>query len=232
MTGLSALYGFQEATMSGTESGAGLRNAQMYDFVESYAIEDEITEVARQVAAEYGLTSISAGTGGALCMLAAARAARAVVEIGTGTGVSGLWLLRGLRTDGVLTTIDVEAEHQRIAKRVFAEAGYAPSRTRVITGRGADVLPRLADAAYDLLFLDGDRSDYLACLGEAARLLRTGGVLAINGVLVGGRVADPTARDPHTVAMREVVRAIRDDSETWKSSLLPVGDGLLCAIRC
>jgi predicted O-methyltransferase YrrM len=218
-------------TMAGTIPAAGMRSAQMYDFVESYAVEDEITEVARRVAAEYGLTPISAGTGGALCMLAAAGSAKAVVEIGTGTGVSGLWLLRGLRADGVLTTIDVEAEHQRIAKRVFAEAGYAPSRTRVITGRGADVLTRLADRAYDLLFLDGDRGDYLACIGEGVRLLRSGGVLAVNGTLVGGRVADPTARDPHTVAMREVVRALRDDDETWKSALMPVGDGLLCAVR-
>lgn len=217
--------------MAGTVEGAGLRGAQMYDFVESYPVEDEIIEVARRVAAEYGLTPISAGTGGALCTLAAAGSARAVVEIGTGTGVSGLWLLRGLRPEGVLTSIDVEAEHQRIAKRVFAEAGYAPSRTRLITGRGADVLTRLADHGYDLLFLDGDRGEYPSCVTEAERLLRSGGVLAVNGVLVGGRIADATARDPHTVTMREVVRTLRDDDRAWKSTLLPVGDGLLCAVR-
>src|SRR5215475_5239954 len=216
--------------MAGTVPGAGLRTAQMYDFVESYAVEDEIIEVARRIAAEYGLTPISAGTGSTLRMLAAVGSARAVVEIGTGTGVSGLWLLRGVRADGVLTTIDVEAEHQRIAKRLFAEAGYAPSRTRVITGRGADVLTRLADHTYDMLFLDGDRNDYALCVTEAQRLLRSGGVLAVNGALVGGRVADPTARDPHTVAMREVVRAIRDNERMWKSALMPVGDGLLCAV--
>ena len=212
-------------------SGIGPRSAQMLDFAEAYAAEDDLIDVARRVAEEFGLTPISPATGAALSLLTAAGSAKAVVEIGTGTGVSGLWLLRGLRPDGVLTTIDVEAEHQRVAKRIFLEAGYAPSRTRVIAGRGTDVLPRLSDHGYDLLFLDGDRADYLTCIDEAARLLRAGGVLAVNGALVGGRVGDPTARDPYTVAMREVVRRLRDDTKTWRSALVPVGDGLLCAAR-
>src|ERR671921_11871 len=94
-------------------------------FVEAYAAEDVVLRTARSLAAELG-----AGN------------AKAVVEIGTGTGVSGVWLLRGMRPDGVLTTIDVEAEHQRIARRIFVGAGLAPSRTRIITGRATDVLPR------------------------------------------------------------------------------------------
>ena len=57
-----------------------------------------------------------------------------IIGGGAGTGVSGGWLLRGMRRDGVLTTIDLEAEHQRIARRVFAAAGNPPSRTRIITG--------------------------------------------------------------------------------------------------
>jgi predicted O-methyltransferase YrrM len=213
-------------------SGIGPRSAQMLDFAEAYAAEDDLIDVARRVAEEFGLTPISPATGAALSLLTAAGSAKAVVEIGTGTGVSGLWLLRGLCPDGVLTTIDVEAEHQRVAKRIFLEAGYAPSRTRVIAGRGTDVLPRLSDHGYDLLFLDGDRADYLTFIDVAARLLRAGGVLAVNGALVGGRVGDPTARDPYTVAMREVVRTLRDETKTWRSALVPVGDGLLCAARC
>jgi predicted O-methyltransferase YrrM len=168
--------------------------------------------------------------GATLRLLAAAGAAKAVIEIGTGTGVSGLWLLRGMRADGILTTIDVEAEHQRMARRIFAEAGYQPSRTRIITGRALDVLPRLADGVYDLVFVDGDREEYPACVAGAARLLRPGGVLAVNGVLAGGRVADPAARDPDTVALRELLKALRE-AEEWAPALLPVGDGLLAAVR-
>lgn len=177
-----------------------------------------------------GVTAISPGTGATLRLLAATCGARAVVEIGTGTGVSGMWLLRGMRAAGVLTTIDVEAEHQRIARRVFQEAGFAPGRTRIITGRALDVLPRLADGVYDMVFVDAEPADYAAQVDAARRLLRPGGVLALHGALAGGRVGDPTARDPVTVAMREIGKAVRE-SEDWIPALLPTGDGLLAAVR-
>ena len=163
-------------------------------------------------------------------MLAAAGNAKAVVEIGTGTGVSGVWLLRGMRPDGVLTTIDVENEHQRIARRIFIEAGFAPSRTRIITGRALDVLPRLADGVYDLVFVDADATEFGACTDAALRLLRPGGVLAVNGALAGGRISDPAARDSDTVTIRETVKAIRE-SEDWIPALLPSGEGLLIAVK-
>jgi predicted O-methyltransferase YrrM len=177
-----------------------------------------------------GLTPVGAGAGAALRVLAAAGNAKSVVDVGTGTGVSGLWLLRGMRSDGVLTTIDVEPEHQRVAKKLFAEAGYLPGRSRIISGRALDVLPRLADAAYDLILLDYDPAEYAACVVEAHRLLRPGGVLVVNGALAGGRVGDPAARDPETVTIREVVRALRE-SDDWLPALLPSGDGLLCAVK-
>ncbi|HEX7745527.1 MAG TPA: O-methyltransferase [Micromonosporaceae bacterium] len=192
--------------------------------------EDLVLRTARSLAGEVGVTAISPGTGATLRLLAAACGARAVVEIGTGTGVSGMWLLRGMRAAGVLTTIDVEAEHQRIARRVFQEAGFAPGRTRIITGRALDVLPRLADGVYDMVFVDAEPADYPAQVDAARRLLRPGGVLALHGALAGGRVGDPTARDPVTVAMREIGKAVRE-SEDWIPALLPTGDGLLAAVR-
>lgn len=94
-----------------------------------------------------------------LSVLAKVARAKAVVEVGTGVGVSGLWLLSGMRDDGVLTTIDVEPEHQRLAKQAFTEAGIGPSRTRLISGRAQDVLTRLADESYDLVFIDADPAD-------------------------------------------------------------------------
>ncbi|GGJ91989.1 putative O-methyltransferase [Pilimelia anulata] len=199
-------------------------------FVEAYATEDAVRQTARLLAEEVGTPAIGADIGAMLRLLAAVRGARAVVEIGTGTGASGLWLLQGMRTDGVLTTIDLEAEHQRLARRLFAEAGYAPSRTRMITGRAQDVLPRLADGAYDMVFLDADPTETVSGVSAAERLLRPGGVLAVHGVLAGGRVDDPTARDPDTVALRELLRAVRE-SDVWVPALLPLGTGLLTAVR-
>ncbi|ASW53372.1 O-methyltransferase [Plantactinospora sp. KBS50] len=185
---------------------------------------------ARNLAREVGLEAVAPGVGAALRMLAAAGNARAVVEIGTGTGVSGVWLLRGMRPDGVLTTIDVESEYQRIARRIFVEAGYPAGRTRIITGRALDVLPRLADGAYDLVFVDADVAEYAACVDAALRLLRPGGLLAVGRALAGGRIGDPAARDLATVTIREVVKAVRE-SEDWVAALLPAGDGLLTAVR-
>lgn len=173
---------------------------------------------------------VSPAAGAALRLLAAAIGARAVVEIGTGTGVSGLWLLGGMRADGVLTTIDLEAEHQRVARRAFAAAGFAPGRSRVITGRAAHVLPRLADGAYDLVFSHHDVAEYAAAVTAAARLLRTGGVLALGGAFGAGRLGDPTARDPTTIALREIAKSLRDD-DAWLPAFLPTTDGLLCAVR-
>ncbi|GAA0543197.1 O-methyltransferase [Paractinoplanes ferrugineus] len=199
-------------------------------FAEAYANEDIVLQTARSLTHELGLDSVSPAAGSVLRLLAAAGNAKAVVEIGTGTGVSGVWLLRGMRTDGVLTTIDVENEHQRIARRIFLEAGFASSRTRIITGRALDVLPRLADGVYDLVFVDADATEFTACAEAALRLLRPGGVLAINGALANGRISDPAARDVGTLTIRETVRVVRE-SEEWIPAIIPSGAGLLAAVK-
>ena len=170
------------------------------------------------------------GGGAALRFLAAVLDARSVVEIGAGTGVSGVWLLRGMADDGILTTVESEAEHMRLARQTYADAGFAASRTRTILGRALDVLPRLADGAYDLVFCDGDKREYPEYLAEAHRLLRPGGVVAMDNALWHDRVADPAQRDPETVAIRDLGKALVDD-ERFVPLLLPVGDGLLLGLR-
>ena len=200
-----------------------------WSYAEGFVAEDEVLAAARARAAEVGAVAIGSGGGAMLRFLASAIEARAVVEIGTGAGVSGLWLLRGMRADGVLTTIDIEAEHQRVAREAFAQAGIAPNRTRLITGRALDVLPRLTDGAYDLVFCDGAKSEYADYLTEAMRLLRPGGVVAFDNALWHGRVPDASARDADTVAIRELLRTVRDD-ERLVPVLLAAGDGLLAAV--
>jgi predicted O-methyltransferase YrrM len=95
---------------------------------------------------------------------------------------------------------------------------------------GLEVLPRLTDAAYDLVFVDALPVEYPRHLDEAVRLLRPGGLVVLDDVLRGGRIGDATASDPATVAVREVARQVRDD-ERLVPVLLPVGGGLLCALR-
>jgi predicted O-methyltransferase YrrM len=199
-------------------------------FTEGWLSEDETLSDARPRGRELGAMPIGSGSGAVLRFLAAAVDAKSVVEIGTGAGVSGTWLLRGMAEDGVLTTIDLEPEHQRVAKQTFAAAGFAGHRVRLISGNALEVLPRLSDAAYDVVFIDAAKSEYADYLTEAMRLLRPGGIIAIDNALWHGTVADPTSRDPDTVAIRDLLRRIQDD-ERLVPLLLPTGDGLLAAVK-
>lgn len=203
-------------------------NASSWTFADEYVVEDDALTAARARAEEIGVAPIGSGGGAALRFLAAVLDARAAVEIGTGTGVSGLWLLCGMRPDGVLTSVDVEAEHQRLARESFADGGIAQQRVRTIAGAALDVLPRLTDGHYDLVFADGDKREYGAYLSEAMRLLRPGGVVAFDNALWHDRVADPSQRDDETTAIRDVVQQVNNSDELLPC-LLPVGDGLLVA---
>jgi predicted O-methyltransferase YrrM len=191
--------------------------------------EDEALAAARSRAAEIGVPAIDAATGSVLRLLAATVGARAAVELGTGAGVSTLWLLRGLTPDGVLTSVDSDGEHQRLAKASLTDAEVPSGRVRLIQGRALEVLPRLSEASYDVVFCDAapsENSDYLAA---ALTLLRPGGIVVFAGALAGGRVAEPSARDAATVSMRELAKLVRDE-ERLTSALIPVGAGLLVGV--
>jgi predicted O-methyltransferase YrrM len=198
-------------------------------WVEEWLPEDPAIIAARARAAEVGVGTVDPATGAALRLLAATAQAKAVVELGTGAGVSSLWLLRGMRPDGVLTSVDPDTEHQRLARQSLVEAGFGTGRVRLIAGQALGVLPRLSDGVYDLVFCDALRSENTDYLAAAKRLLRPGGVVAFAGALGSGRVADPSARDPETVALRELARAVKEDEELV-AAMLPFGSGLLAAV--
>lgn len=213
-----------------TGSGPQPPSPLSWAYADEWLAESDLVAGARSRAQELGAPPVATGTGATLAVLAAALGARAVVEVGTGAGVSGAWLLAGMSPDGVLTTIDVEAEHQRVARETFHAIGIDHTRTRLITGRALEVVPRLQDGAYDLVFIDGEKTEYPALLEQAVRLLRPGGMVVFDNVLWGDRVADPAHRDAETVALREVTALVRDD-ERLIAALLPVGDGLLAAVK-
>ena len=200
------------------------------DYAESWAGEDGIRAHARAKAAEIGCVAMGPGAGAIVRTLAAAIDAKNVVEIGTGAGVSALWLLDGMHPDGVLTSVDIEAEHQLIAKDAISQAGIAANRVRLINGRADEVLDRLTESAYDIVLIAAKPLDLNANISRALTLLRTGGVLIIDRALWNDKLADPAQRDPDTVAMRSAVEAIAVGEE-FIGSLLPVGGGLLVAVK-
>ena len=157
----------------------------------AYAAEDEPLLAARANAADLGGTEpVLPEVGATLRFLACCVGARTAVEIGTGCGSSGIWLLRGMRPGSTLTSVDTEPEYQRMARKAFAAAGFAQNQSRLILGRALDVLPRLSDGAYDMVFCDADERDYPDYLAAALRLLRPGGVVAFNNALLAGPVDD------------------------------------------
>ncbi|AMU69714.1 O-methyltransferase [Mycobacteroides abscessus] len=202
----------------------------MVSHAEGAISEDDIVAAARERAVDLGAGPVTPAVGALLSVFARLSGGKAVVEVGTGAGVSGLWLLSGMREDGVLTTIDVEPEHQRSAKQAFSEASIAPSRTRLIGGRAQEVLPRLADESYDLLVIDAAPADQPDFLAGGIRLLRPGGAVVIHGASAGGRAGDPSANNPDVVGVREAARIIADDGR-FTAVLIPLGDGLLAATR-
>ncbi|MET8541849.1 O-methyltransferase [Kitasatospora sp. NPDC004799] len=197
---------------------------------DTYVGEDAVLTYARAQSARTGIRAIGPSGGACLRLLAAALDAKAVAEIGTGTGVSGVYLLRGMRPDGVLTTVDTEPVRQQLAREAYQAAGFAANRSRFIPGRALEVLPRLADGQYDLVFCDGDPAESCEYLLEALRLLRPGGMVCFEGVFQEGRLAEPDLQDPQTGAVRDLVRDVRE-SEALLPALLPVSDGLLCAVK-
>jgi predicted O-methyltransferase YrrM len=199
-------------------------------YAESFHPENDVTAAARARGHELGCVPIGPAGGATLRMLAVATGARSVVEVGTGAGVSGLYLLAGMAEDGQLVSIDVEGENQRAAREAYTEAGIAPTRYRLINGSAADVLPRMRDAAYDLVFVDADKGAYAVYYEQAVRMLRSGGVVAFDNALWHDRVADSSQHDPDTVVLRDLGRTVREDDRLI-SVMLPVGDGLLVAAK-
>ncbi len=199
--------------------------------LDDFLPEDEALIGARRHAAEVGgATPVTPLTGAVVRFVAAAIGARSVVEIGTGCGASGIWLLRGMRPGAVLTTVDVEPEHQRLARAAYLVAGFAASRYRLIGGLALDVLPRLADGAYDLVFCDADRLENGEYLTAAMRLLRPGGIVVFNGVLPGSSATERLPTDAEMTAAAELREQVRKD-ERLIPLLLPVANGLLAAAK-
>ncbi|AXV05805.1 O-methyltransferase, family 3 [Euzebya pacifica] len=190
--------------------------------------EDEPLRAARARSEESDIPAVSSEIGSVLRFMARATGARTVVEIGSGGGYSGLWFLGGMDPKGILTTIEIDSGNQSLAQQAFNEAGLT-SRVRSLLGPALLMLPKLADSAYDIVFIDAMKSEYPEYLEHAKRLLRPGGVLLADNVLWSGKVADPLVDDEDTQGLRTFNETVKDDPDL-ASILLPIDDGLMAAV--
>jgi predicted O-methyltransferase YrrM len=198
-------------------------------YAEDYANEPQAIRSARRSAVELGVESVTEATGNQLAVIAGLTRAKSIVEVGTGAGVSGLWLLSAA-SDSVLTTIDSEPEYQLAARENFKRADIAPTRVRVISGKAASVMANMAEAAYDLVFLDSDPSDLDEVLPMAIALAKPGGAIVLAHALWRDRVPNPTLREDETSAIRSAVQSF-SDNEDFLASISLVGDGLLIVVK-
>lgn len=213
-----------------TKTSIEAPSATSWALCEDHVAPSEALQQARDEATVADLTPISNGAAALLKVLTTATSATNVIEVGTVMGASALAFLEGMGTEGILTSIDAEAENQIAARRFLTAAGYRTSRFRLIAGRPLDVLPKMRDGAYDIVFINGDKLEYVEYVASALRLLRHGGLLILNDVLWHNKTADEADESDEAIIMREALEAVTA-AESYTEALVPVGNGLLVAVK-
>lgn len=171
------------------------------------------------------IMQIAPEQGAFLTLLTRAIGARRALEVGTFTGYSSLCIARGLPEDGSLLCCDVSEEWTAVARRFWEEAGVS-KRIELRLAPAADTLRGLPQEEYlDLTFIDADKTGYPTYYEESLKRTRTGGLILVDNVLWTGRVADPTADDPQTEAIRAFNDLVASDDRVDRA-MLPVADGL------
>ncbi|MBT2498908.1 class I SAM-dependent methyltransferase [Agromyces sp. ISL-38] len=200
-----------------------------WKYVDESVVETESIVKARQQSLELGIEPVSPAMGAQLAVLAAATRAESIIEVGTGVGVSGLWMLQAARR-AMLTSIDTETEYQQHARQHFADAGIAAARVRLIAGRASEVLPRMNESSYDVVFIDADGPAVIEYAEHGLRLAKPGGVVLVARALWRGRVADPARRDEAASAFRTLIGELAA-STAVATAISPAGDGLLQIVK-
>ena len=178
-----------------------------------------------------GGMQISPEQGQLMALLARLIGAKFYLEIGTFTGYSALSVVQAMPAEGRAICCDVSEEWTSVARQYWKEAGIA-ERIDLRLAPAVETLDALLAGGYegkvDLAFVDADKTGYAAYVERIARLLRPNGLLLVDNVLWGGKVADPSVTSADTIALREFNLRLKDDPR-FDISMLPVGDGLTLA---
>lgn len=192
---------------------------------------DRLRAETEEATGRWAGMQISADQGRLMQLLAELIGARRYLEVGTFTGTSALYVARALPEDGEVVACDVSEEWTDIGKLYWQEAGVA-GKVNLVLAPALETMARLIGESegesFDMIFLDGDKSEYDDYYEFALQLLRQGGLVLVDNVLWVGRVADPEINDDDTVAIRALNAKIRDDDRV-SSVLISIGDGLTVA---
>jgi predicted O-methyltransferase YrrM len=147
-----------------------------------------------------------------------------VLEIGTYTGYSAIWMARALKADATLHTIDINPELEDMARKYFAKAGVE-HQINFYIGNAMEVIPKI-DAVFDLVFIDADKTNYKNYLKLVLPKVRSGGIIIADNVLWNGKVLKEAKNDPETKAIQEFNEYVQASKEV-DNLLLPLRDGLM-----
>ncbi|MDA4111293.1 MAG: O-methyltransferase [Thaumarchaeota archaeon] len=185
-------------------------------------------------AANNGVPIVGPAEGNFLSLMAMSCQAKNILEVGTATGYSGIWLARVAKENsGKLTTIEFDPSRAKIASKSFRDAGVADA-VEIVRGDAKEEVPRLAKkypGGFDLVFIDvGDKSLYAELIEPSVRALRVGGLLVADNTLWLGLVAVPSANGIETRNLREYNKRVYADERLYPV-IVPLRDGVTVAIK-
>jgi len=211
-------------------------NDTLYDYLLTVSLrEPEVLRLLRAETARHPRAEmqIAPEQGQFMALLARLIGARRALEIGVFTGYSALWVALALPPDGQLIACEVNEAYTAVARRYWEAAGVA-DRIALRLGPALKTLEALlaegAAGTFDLVFIDADKETYDAYYERALELVRPGGLILLDNLLMGGRVADPAHREPPVEAIRRLNEKLCRDPRV-DYALLPIADGLGLARR-
>lgn len=209
---------------------------RFYEYLLSVSLrEPELLRELREETARHpqGVMQIAPDQGQLMQMLVRLLGARRTLEVGVFTGYSSLSVALALPDDGKIIACDVSEEFTAIARRYWARAGVA-HKIELRLAPALQTLDQLLSegqtSTFDFAFIDADKENYDGYYERALRLVRPGGLIAIDNVLWHGKVIDPQAQDEDTLAIRALNEKLRDDDRILLS-LLSISDGLTLALK-
>ena len=209
---------------------------RIYDYLCDVSInEPELLRQLRDETAqiEYSVMQISPEQGQFMSLLIKLMGAKRAIEIGTFTGYSSICVASAMPEDGKLICCDISPQWTDIAEKYWALAGLE-NKIDLHTQPAEQTLQMLiddgAEESFDFIFIDADKQNYIKYYEMALRLLRKGGIIAIDNTLWSGAVADPENIEPGTRAIRRFNDMLKDDDRV-SQSLLTIGDGLTLILK-
>jgi len=197
--------------------------------------EPELLRQLRQETAqiEYSVMQISPEQGQFMSLLIKLMGAKRAIEIGTYTGYSSICVASAMPEDGKLICCDISPQWTSIAEKFWARAGLE-NKIELFSQPAAQTLQKLlddgAEKSFDFMFIDADKQNYIMYYEMALRLLRKGGLIAVDNTLWSGAVADPENSEPGTRAIRRFNETLKQDDRV-SHSLLTIGDGLTLILK-